>query len=177
MKEFRYSLFARIVYRYANIVITTMLFVSALVSVGGIFKDWVYFFPLLIHAGLIYIVNRFYLKIYKYFPFIIYADNEKMICKDFMNKRKVVEIKHSEIRSIEGGIFSGNLMRPVYIKASGGRVIGLNQHLKNFNGLLTIILSNIPKSLYDRLLKEMKDMQPPPKRNKKARKKRATERK
>ncbi len=176
MKEFKYSFFARFIYRYANLFITALLLISALIALGGTFKNWLYVFPLAVHVLLIYVINRFYINVYKHFPFIIQADNEKMICKDFMNRRKVFEIKHSEIEKIEGGIFTGNPMRPVYITTNSGVKIGINQHMKGYNKLLTIILSNIPKELYQQLLKKIQDLEPPAK-IKKARSKRAVKKK
>ena len=176
MKEFKYSFFSRFVYRYANLFITAMLLVTALIALGGMFKDWKYIFSLLVHALLIYIINRFYFNIYRYFPFVIKADNEKLICTDFMNRRKKVEILHSDIVKIEGGVFSGNAMKPVYITARDGSKIGLNPHLKEYNKLITIILSNVPQEIYSGLLQRMKDLEPPPK-IKKARGKRARKKK
>jgi hypothetical protein len=152
-----------------------MLLISALISAGGMVENWKYVFPLFVHIILLFVLNRFYFRVYKYYPFQILADNEKMICKDFMNRRKILKINYSEIISIKGGVFSGNSMRPVYIETSSGQLIGINQHIKNFNQLLTIILSNIPKELYSALLKSMKDLSSAenPGKNKKARRKRA----
>lgn len=177
MKEFYYSWFARVVYRYANVLLTGLLLISALVSLGEITKGWINVIPFLIHVILIYVLNRFYFNIYKHFPFKIFADNEKMICEDFMNQRKRLEIYHADITSLEGGMFSGNPLKPIYITTKDGNKIGINQHLKDFNGLLTIILSNIPQELYSGLLNKIKDMEPSKRENKKARKKRASNKK
>ncbi|RMD51538.1 MAG: hypothetical protein D6830_00130 [Ignavibacteria bacterium] len=176
MKEFKYGLFSRFVYRYANLIITSMLLVTGLIALGGVFKDWKYILPLLVHIILIYVVNRYYMNIYRHFPFTIKADNEKMICTDFMNRRKSFEIYHSDIVKIYGGIFSGNAMKPVYLETTDGKKIGLNQHLKDFNKLITIILSNVPNDLYQEILKKMKELEPP-ESIKKARQKRASKKK
>jgi len=93
---------------------------------------------------------------YKYFPFNIKADNEKIICSEFLDKSKTVTIYHKDISEIKGGIFSGNLSRPIYIiDEKNNKKIGFHAHLKDSNKLLTIILSNVDKSLYDSLLQKM----------------------
>jgi hypothetical protein len=84
-----------------------------------------------------------------------------MICSDYFNKSKVVELKHSEIDKIEGGIFSKNLARPIYIKCTSENLtIGVHNHLRDFNKFLTIVLSNIDQELYLSLLEKIKEQAP-----------------
>jgi len=68
-------------------------------------------------------------------------------------------IKHSDIDEIRGGIFSGNSARPLYIHDGKNDItIGLRQHLKGFNIVVTIILSNVPQELYKGLLSKIEEL-------------------
>lgn len=92
---------------------------------------------------------------YKSFPFKISIDNEKMICTDFVIGNKKIEIEHLAIKDIKGGIFSGRAYMPLYIITDHNK-IGISPHLKDYNKLLTIILTNISKELYENLLDSIK---------------------
>lgn len=92
---------------------------------------------------------------YKTFPFNIKIDNEKMICTDFVINNRNVEITLADITEIKGGIFSGRSYMPLYITTEKEK-IGISPHLKDYNKLLTIILTNIKKELYESLLESIK---------------------
>ncbi|MCF8240371.1 MAG: hypothetical protein K9J16_03225 [Melioribacteraceae bacterium] len=156
MKEFKYSLFAKLVYRFANLPVSLILFIHLIYSLAGVRYSGYFIISVIINIMLIILINRFYFKMYKYFPHKISADNSKIICTDFLNKEKKLVISHSSIKKITGGIFSKNAGRPIYITDSEGNMIGIQPHLKDFNKLLTIILSNINKPLYDELLEKLK---------------------
>ncbi|MEE9432319.1 MAG: hypothetical protein V3V16_14830 [Melioribacteraceae bacterium] len=166
MKTFKYSLLTKFVYRYANIPATIIIVLYLIVSVVGIISDWMFIFPLLINLILIYVLNRFYLKMYKQFPFKIEIDNEKMLCSNFMLNDRTVQINLIEVEKINGGIFSGRAYMPLYIIWEG-KQIGISPHIKDYNKLLTIILTNIKKELYEELLEEIKKLATPVKRKKK----------
>lgn len=174
MTKYKYSFIAAFIYRYANIPASLLLLLYASTSLAALLNNWKYILPLLLNLILLYILNRFYFKSYKYFPFEISADNEKMICSNFYLSAKKIELKYSEITEIKGGLFSGNLSRPVYIYSGKNNItIGLHSHLTGFNKLLTTILSNINQPLYNKLLEEAKLLSPKEKNiraNKKARK-------
>ncbi len=155
MKTFKYSFIAKIIYRYGNFLISIILFLYMILSALGLLKDWKFIFPLLINIILLYVVNKYYLKIYKLFPFKIDADNRELHCTDFMIKNRVEKIKIIDIDKIEGGIFSGRNYAPLYIEWNGNK-IGISPHMKDFNKLLTIILTNIKKELYEELLESIK---------------------
>lgn len=158
MKEFKYPFIAKIIYRYANIPVTFLLLVYVFLSAAAAAKEWIYIFPMLINLILLYVMNRYYFKMYRQFPYNIKTDNRKLICSDFMNKSKTVEINLSDIGKITGGIFSGSPVKPVYIYDEKNDItIGFNQHLKDYNKFLTIVLSNIKQELYNELLKKVKD--------------------
>jgi len=127
-------------------------------SIGGMYTSWIYIIPTVIDLLIIYAVNRYYIKSYKRFPYRIEADNERMVCTDYFFSQKQIELKHSSITKITGGIFSGNIARPIYLHDENNNiVIGFNNHLKKYDKLLTIILSNIEQKLYDDLLAKAKD--------------------
>ncbi|MFZ1290552.1 MAG: hypothetical protein WAR79_10700 [Melioribacteraceae bacterium] len=91
---------------------------------------------------------------YKTFPFKIETNNEEMICSDFVINDRKVTIKHSDITDINGGIFSGRTYKPLYIITDETKV-GISPHLKNYNELLKIILTNVSKQLYLKLLDDI----------------------
>jgi len=155
MKTFKYNFFSKILYRYANIPANLILVFYFLASVFGITQDWKFIFPLLINIILLYVLNKFYFRMYKTFPFHIQTDNEKMICTDFVINNRKLEIKHLDIIEIKGGIFSGRAYMPLYLITKDVK-IGISPHLKDYNKLLTIILTNINKDLYESLLESIK---------------------
>lgn len=155
MITFKYTFFSRIIYRYAIIPINLILLFYILVSVISISDDWKLIFPLLIKIILLYIFNRFYLKMYKTFPFKIEINNEEMICSDFVINDRKVTINHSDITNISGGIFSGRNYKPLNIFTNEIK-IGISPHIKNYNELLKIILTNVKKELYLKLLNDIK---------------------
>lgn len=151
MKTFKYSFIPRLIYRYANIPANLILIFYLIASALGMLTEWKFIFPLIITLIMLYVLNRFYLRMYKSFPFIVEIDNEKMICSDFVVNNREVEIYHSEIKEIMGGIFSGRAYMPLYLKTDNIK-LGISPHIKDYNKLLTIILTNISKELYTSLL-------------------------
>lgn len=151
MKTFKYNIFSRIIYRYANIPANLILLFYSLASILAIGSDWRFILPLIINIILFIVLNKFYWKMYKSFPFKIEADNQKIICTDFVINNRLVEISYSEIVEIKGGIFSGRAYMPLYIKTDK-EILGISPHITDYNKLLTIILSNISKELYTSLL-------------------------
>ena len=159
MKNYKYTFIAKLIYKYANIPATLLLSIHLISSIILIGQEWYHILPAIINAAVIYIINRFYLKIYRQFPFLISIDNEKMICSGFVIGNRKVEVKLSDIDSIKGGIFSGQMTRPVYIHDGKNDVtLGFYNHIKEYNKFITTVLSNIKKDLYDSLLVNMKEL-------------------
>jgi hypothetical protein len=103
-------------------------------------------------------MNRYYFRSYKIFPYKIDINNEEMICRDYFFSKKVIKLKLLDITKITGGIFSGYPSRPIYLFDEKNTIkVGINQHIKNYNSLLTIILKNVNQKLYNELLETMKD--------------------
>ena len=158
MQTFEYPWLAKIVYRYANIPVTLILLIYFVVSLSAMGESWLWVLSVIVHALLIFFVNRYYWRSYKSFPYKIEADNEKMICSNFFMSKKKVEIKLIDIESVRGGIFSNSLTKPIFMKVKNHESeIGFHYHLKKYNILLTTILSNIDQELYSSLLERIKD--------------------
>ncbi len=159
MEKFTYSFPARIIYRFGNLIATPLLSVHLLFSFYMMFEIWYYVFPGLINLLVIYVINRYYIKTYRTFPFTIETDNEKIICKDFFTGNKTVVIKYEDISELRGGLFSGYPTRPVYFTDGKQNItIGFYSHVGNFQKLLTVILKNIPQPLYNKTLDGLKGL-------------------
>ncbi len=156
MEYFRYSFFAKLIFRYGNIIVTPLLLIQLISSAFYLFQKWYFIFPIIINAGLIFLLNRFYYKTYKLFPFFIQADNKKIICRNFFLSKKVLEIKYEDIDNIDGGIFNGYPTRPIYLRdGKHGVTIGFYSYIGDFRKLITKLLQNIPQDLYDELAKKL----------------------
>ncbi|MFA3783906.1 hypothetical protein ABRY23_12670 [Melioribacteraceae bacterium 4301-Me] len=156
MYTFTYPFIQKLIYRYGNIPINLMLIFHIIFSFYMISEEWYFPIYILFNLAILFIVNKYFFKTYKLFPFKITANNEKIICENFFLSKKKIEIYHQNINKIRGGIFSGYLTRPIYIIDDKQNItIGFYPHAGNFNKLLTIILQNIPQKLYNDLIKEI----------------------
>ncbi len=154
MKTFKYSFLPKQIYRYANIPANLIMLFYLLASILGMQHDWKFVFPLLINLILLYVLNKFYFRMYKTFPFKVQINNEEMICSDFVLNNREVKIKLLDIKEITGGIFTGRAFMPLYIKTDNEK-LGFSPHMKDFNNLLKIILTNVTKELYESLLERI----------------------
>jgi len=155
IQKFNYSIIAKIVYRYANLFVTFVLLSHFLLFAIAPNKNWTFLLLGFVNIILIYVVNRFYFNIYKYFPFDIQTDDEKIVCQNFVIKNREETIKFSEIEKISGGIFDKKPSTPIYIHFRGTK-IGVNIHLKNFQKFLTTVLQRVDQKVYDNLLDSVK---------------------
>ena len=159
MVTFKYSLLSKLVYRYANIPLTIFLLLYMLSSFAFMLQTWYYIFPFLLNLIIIVVLNRYYIRTYKLFPFRIDTDNQKMTCSDYFNKSKRCEINMCDIDEIEGGVISGTPAKPIFIHDDKNDVVvGISPHLKDSNKLITIILSNINQDLYNQVLSRMQKL-------------------
>lgn len=159
MVTFKYSRIGKIIHRYANIPLTLFLLLYMFSSFAFIFEKWYYLFPFLLNLIIVVVLNRHYFKTYKLFPFRIDINNDKMICSDYLSKTKQIEINLIDIDEIDGGIIAGTPAKPIYIHDSKNDVVvGISPHLKENGKLITIILSNVNKELYDSVLLRMKEL-------------------
>lgn len=159
MVTFKYSFLSKLIYRYANIPLTLFLLLYMFSSFAFIMEKWYYIFPFLLNLIIIIALNRYYIRTYKLFPFRIDTSNQKIICSDYFNKSKHVEINICDIDEIEGGVISGTPAKPIYIHDGKNEVVvGISPHLKDSNKLITIILSNVKQDLYDQILSRMQEL-------------------
>ena len=156
MKTFKYGIIMEFFYKFGNIPVSLLLIIHFFYILLGFTQNTYMIFPIIIYLIILYLINRQYFKVYKVFPFRIEINNEKMICKDFLiGKDK--EIVLGKISKIEGSIFGGNAVKPLYIfDESGENKIGIYLSMKEFDKLLTIILSNVKKDLYEDLVQKVK---------------------
>jgi hypothetical protein len=158
MKIFKYSIPAKLLYRYGNIPITILLTLYIFIASVDAVSHWYFIVFILINIYIIIAVNKYFFKTYKSFPFLVEADNEKIICSNFFFSTKQVQIKHINIDKISGGIFSGYPTRPVYIHdAMQDITIGFYTNSKELQSLLKIILQNITEDLYRELLGKLRN--------------------
>ena len=153
MVTFKYSVTSKIIYRYANIPATIFLSLNLISSLLYISKEWYYVFPFLLNLIIIIVMNRYYIRSYKLFPYKIEINRERMICSDFFNGKRIIEIELHDIDFIEGGSLSGTPAKPILLHdAMQDVVIGISPHMKNHNKLITIILSNVKQEVYNDVL-------------------------
>ena len=101
-------------------------------------------------------VNRTYLTYYKIIPYRIEADDDKMICSDFLFSKKNVTVYFKDIDLLKGGIFSGKSSGIMKVNDSKSKLqIGFSQKIKNSEKLIALILSKVPKDLYNEVINNL----------------------
>ena len=119
-------------------------------SVVYLDKNLIYLIPVVLLLLMIYLLNRHYLNLYKIIPYKIEADEEKLICSDFLFSKKEFTIYFSDIESLTGGIFEGRFSGVMKVCDKKNQVcIGFFNRLKDADKLQTILLSKVPRKVYD----------------------------
>lgn len=150
MQVFTYSFFHRLIYRYGNIPVTVILVIYLVPSVVNLDRNLIYFIPVILLLGMIYLINKHYLNLYKIIPYKIEADDEKMFCTDFLFSNKEFTIYYRDVESLSGGIFDGRLSGVMKICDKNNHVcVGFFNRLKNADKLQTILLSKVPPDVYN----------------------------
>jgi hypothetical protein len=150
MEIYNYSFLIKLLYRYGNIFITSLMILNLIPLLVYVDKNAYLIIPIIITLLIIYFTNKFYFLLYKTFPFTIKADEEKLICTDFMFRKKEVVIYYHNIKSISGGIFEGRLSG--IMKVCDGKTnicIAFSHRIKNSTKLIATILSKVDKKIYD----------------------------
>jgi hypothetical protein len=156
-QTFTYPFIFRIIFRYGNIIITTLLLVYTIPLVAFLDEKIILAFPLLVNIILIYFLNRHYFNLYKILPYLIEADDEKIICSKFFLSKKEVVVYYNDIESLTGGIFRNRISG--LMKVSDGKnqtCIGFYQRLNSSGKLATILLSKVNREIYDNVLEKIK---------------------
>src|SRR3990170_7940127 len=139
-QTFTYPFLFRIIFRYGNIIITPLLLLYTIPLVVFLDEKIILAFPLLVNIFLIYFLNRHYFNLYKILPYLIEADNEKIICSKFFLSKKEVVIFHKDVTSLSGGIFENKISGLMKVCDGKNNVyIGFYQRLNNSGKLATIL--------------------------------------
>ena len=150
MQVFTYSPLYKFLYRYGNIPVTIILSIYLVPSVVYVDKNLVYLIPVVLLLLMIYLLNKHYLNLYKIIPYRIEADEEKMICNEFLFSQKEFTIYYSDIESLTGGIFDGRFTGVMKVCDKKNQVcIGFFNRIKNADKLQTLLLSKVPRKVYD----------------------------
>ncbi|HKI79083.1 MAG TPA: hypothetical protein VKA26_11130 [Ignavibacteriaceae bacterium] len=150
MQTFTYPVIFRLIYKYGNIPVTIILSLYAISLGVNLDKGLVYIIPFVVTFLVIYFLNRHYLLLYKILPYKIEADDEKMVCSEFIFYKKNVTIYFNDITSLEGGIYSGKLNGIMRIKdGANNRIVGFYDKMIDARKLETHILSKVKKQIYD----------------------------
>jgi hypothetical protein len=101
-------------------------------------------------------VNRTYLTYYKIIPYKIEADDDKMICSHFLFSKNSITIYFKDIDMLQGGIFSGRSSGIMKLRDSKSKLqVGFSQKIKNSEKLIALILSKVPKELYNEVINNL----------------------
>lgn len=156
MQLFTYPYFFKLIYRYGNMPVTIILSIYLVPSVVNLDKNLLYLIPVILLLLMIYVVNKHYLNLYKIIPYRIEADEEKMICTDFIFSGKEFTIYYSDIESLKGGVFEGRLSGVMRVCDRKNQVcIGFFNRLKRADKLQTLLLQKVPRKVYDEVLEKV----------------------
>ncbi|OGU63472.1 MAG: hypothetical protein A2W30_03785 [Ignavibacteria bacterium RBG_16_36_9] len=156
-QTFTYPFLFRIIFRYGNIIITSLLLLYTISLIAFLDEKIILALPLLVNLFLIYFLNRHYFNLYKILPYLIEADDEKIICSKFFLSKKEIVIFYKDVTSLSGGIFENKISG--VMKVCDGKnqtCIGFYQRLNNSSRLATILLSKVNRNLYDNVLEKIK---------------------
>lgn len=156
METHTYSFFIKFLYRYGNIFITLLMILNLIPLVIYLDTNVYFIIPIAITLLIIYFTNRFYFLIYKSFPFRIEADEEKIVCTDFIFRNKEVVIYYNNIKSISGGIFEGRLSGIMKVCDGEKNIcITFSHRIKNSTKLIATILSKVDKKIYEEKIESL----------------------
>lgn len=153
---FEYSLFFKLLFRFGNIPVTIILSIYLVPIIINFDKSLVYIIPLIIILALIYLINKHYLWLYQILPYKITANDEKIICEEFLFSIKQVEVFYKDIESLSGGLFEGKLRGLMKVWDGKSKIcIGFYDKIKGIKELQTILLSRVSKEVYDEVVENV----------------------
>ena len=156
MQTFTYSLLFKIIFRFGNIIVTLLLSIYLIPVIYYFDQHMILFLPLILGLLIIYMVNRTYLTYYKIIPYKIEVDDDKIICSDFLFSDKNVTIYFKDIDTLKGGIFSGRSSGIMKLQDSKNKLqVGFSQKMHNSEKLIAVILSKVPKDLYNEVINNL----------------------
>ncbi len=155
-QTFSYPFLFGLLYKYGNIVVTFLLVFYTAPIVFYVDQNYILIIPLVISLLLIYFVNRQYFTLYKIIPYKIEADDEKLLCSDYIFSNKAVTIYYKDIATLKGGMFENKMSGVMKVFDEKNSVaLGFYTKLNNSSRLVTIILSKVKKELYDEVLNRL----------------------
>jgi hypothetical protein len=156
IKVFEYSFFFKLLFRFGNIPVTIILSIYLVPIIINFDKSLVYIIPLIIILALIYLINKHYLWLYQILPYKITANDEKIICEEFLFSTKQVEVFYKDIESLSGGLFEGKLRGLMKVWDGKSKIcIGFYDKIKGIKELQTILLSRVSKEVYDEVVENV----------------------
>ena len=165
MQTFTYPLYAVIIYRYGNVFATFLLLMYLIPVIVGVDENKYLIIPLVLSLFLLYYVNKKYLTLYKVMPFKIEADEEKIVCTNFIYSNKKVIIYYKDIDALSGGIFEGRLRGIMKVCDGKNQIcIGFSERMKDSKKLMTLILSKVRKEIYDEVIEKLQALKKPKKK-------------
>jgi hypothetical protein len=121
-------------------------------------KNLMMLLPFILSLLILYYLNKSYFEFYKLVPYRIDVDDEKIICSQFLFRKKKVTIYYKDIESLSGGIFVGRYRGLMKVCDGKNKIcIGFFDRLKDVNKLITMILSKVDKKIYDEVLQKIQD--------------------
>ena len=156
MQTFTYSPIFKIIFRFGNIIVTIFLLLYCIPLIMNIDANKILILPLVLSLLLIYIINRSYFTYYKILAYKIEADDEKIVCSEFLFSKKVITINYNDIESLKGGVFERKSSGIMEVNDGKNNVtIGFSQKMKDSNKLITLILSKVKKEIYDDVIENL----------------------
>ena len=153
MQTFTYSFIFKIIFRFGNVFVTLVLSIYLVPVIFYIDQNKLLILPLIISLFILYITNRNYLIYYKLLPYKIEADDEKMICSNFLFSKEVITIYYKDIDMLKGGVFSGKSSGMMKLRDGKNKLqIGFSQKINNSERLIALILSKVSKELYGEVI-------------------------
>ena len=159
MQTFTYPFFWKFIYRYGNIIITPLLLLYILPLALNIDRNLILILPFILSLLLLYYINKAYFNFYKLVPNRIEADEEKIICSEFLFRDKMITIFIKDIESISGGIFDGRYRGLMKVCDGKNKIcIGFFDRMKNSTKLVTLLLSKVDKEIYDGVIERIQSI-------------------
>lgn len=84
------------------------------------------------------------------------ANDEKIICKEFLFNKKQVEVFYKDIESLSGGLFEGRLRGLMKVWDGKSKIcIGFYDKIRDIKELQTILLSRVNKDVYNKVIQNI----------------------
>lgn len=159
MQVFTYSAFWKFVYRYLNLVLTPVMLLYILPIALNLDNKLILLIPFFISVYLLYYINKSYFIFYKLVPYKIEADDEKIICSQFIFRQKKITILMKNIESLSGGIFDGRYRGLMKVSDGKNKIsIGFFDRMTNSQKLVTLLLSKVDINIYNDVLPKIEEL-------------------